>query len=92
MQIRKYLETDLPEMTAIWNEVVEDGIAFPQEECLTAETSGVFFCFPKLYRRSGRKWQDCGLIYPASQQCRTLRTHLQRQLCGVICLPWTAYR
>ena len=43
MQIRKYLETDLPEMTAIWNEVVEDGIAFPQEECLTAETSGVFF-------------------------------------------------
>ena len=43
MQIRKYLETDLQEMTAIWNEVVEDGIAFPQEECLTAETSGVFF-------------------------------------------------
>ena len=43
MQIRKYLETDLPEMTAIWNEVVEDGIAFPQEECLTAETSDVFF-------------------------------------------------
>ena len=26
MQIRKYQETDLPEMTAIWNEVVEEGI------------------------------------------------------------------
>ena len=43
MQIRKYRETDLPEMTAIWNEVVEDGIAFPQEECLTAETGRAFF-------------------------------------------------
>ena len=43
MQIRKYLEADLPEMTAIWNEVVEDGIAFPQEERLTAETGKAFF-------------------------------------------------
>ena len=43
MLIRKYQETDLPEMTAIWNEVVEDGIAFPQEECLTEETGGNFF-------------------------------------------------
>ena len=43
MQIRQYQETDLPEMTAIWNEVVEDGIAFPQEECLTEETGGKFF-------------------------------------------------
>ena len=43
MQIRKYQETDLPEMAAIWNEVVEDGIAFPQEECLTEETGGNFF-------------------------------------------------
>ena len=43
MRIRKYRETDLPEMTAIWNEVVEDGIAFPQEECLTDESSGDFF-------------------------------------------------
>ena len=43
MLIRKYQETDLPEMTAIWNEVVEDGIAFPQEECLTEETGKAFF-------------------------------------------------
>ena len=43
MQIRKYRENDLPEMTAIWNEVVKDGIAFPQEECLTVETGGNFF-------------------------------------------------
>ena len=43
MQIRKYQETDLPEMTAIWNEVVEEGIAFPQEECLTEDIGGNFF-------------------------------------------------
>ena len=43
MQIRKYRETDLPEMTSIWNKVVEDGIAFPQEECLTEENGGYFF-------------------------------------------------
>ena len=30
-------------MLTIWNEVVEDGEAFPQEECLTGETGAAFF-------------------------------------------------
>ena len=30
IEIRKYDETDLPRMTAIWNAVVEEGNAFPQ--------------------------------------------------------------
>ena len=30
-QIRPYEERDLPEMIKIWNEVVEEGIAFPQD-------------------------------------------------------------
>ena len=30
-------------MIRIWNEVVEEGIAFPQEECLTMETGRAFF-------------------------------------------------
>ena len=34
IKIRKYEKKDLPEMIRIWNEVVEDGIAFPQEELL----------------------------------------------------------
>lgn len=42
--IRKYTEEDLPQMIQIWNEVVEDGIAFPQEDLLTADTGKVFFC------------------------------------------------
>ena len=41
--IRKYTEKDLPQMIQIWNEVVEDGIAFPQEELLTADTGKTFF-------------------------------------------------
>lgn len=41
--IRPYTPADLPDMIAIWNEVVEAGVAFPQEECLTAETGGAFF-------------------------------------------------
>ena len=43
MTIRKYTENDLPAMISIWNEVVEDGIAFPQEEPLTAESGAEFF-------------------------------------------------
>ena len=32
MVIRKYEAEDIPAMVEIWNEVVEEGIAFPQEE------------------------------------------------------------
>lgn len=43
MQVRKYTKQDLPDMIRIWNEVVEDGIAFPQEEMLDAESGDAFF-------------------------------------------------
>ena len=41
--IRKYEKSDLPSMIEIWNEVVEDGIAFPQEEKLTLKSGEEFF-------------------------------------------------
>ena len=41
--IRKYNENDLPKMAEIWNEIVEEGIAFPQEECLTPDSAKKFF-------------------------------------------------
>ena len=41
--IRAYESKDLPLMIAIWNEVVEEGIAFPQEEALSEETGKAFF-------------------------------------------------
>ncbi len=37
--VRQYEDKDILYMVSIWNEVVEEGISFPQEECLT-ETSG----------------------------------------------------
>lgn len=40
--IRKYTEADIPAMVEIWNEVVSDGIAFPQEEELDETTSRDF--------------------------------------------------
>lgn len=43
MTVRAYTEKDLDSMVRIWNQVVEDGVAFPQEECLTAETGREFF-------------------------------------------------
>lgn len=43
MTVRAYTAADLPQMLAIWNEVVEEGIAFPQEELLTPETGAEFF-------------------------------------------------
>lgn len=43
MNIRGFTKQDVPAMTEIWNEVVEAGLAFPQEETLTAEQAEQFF-------------------------------------------------
>ena len=43
MLIRSYEKKDLKEMTVIWNEVVTDGVAFPQEDILDETTGAVFF-------------------------------------------------
>ena len=41
--IRQYTEEDLPAMIDIWNEVVIEGIAFPQVELLSEITGQKFF-------------------------------------------------
>ena len=43
MRIRAYADSDLDAVLSVWNEVVEEGIAFPQEEPLTPETGREFF-------------------------------------------------
>ena len=43
MIIRKYEEKDIKKMIEIWNEVVEDGIAFPQEDLLDDVSGREFF-------------------------------------------------
>lgn len=41
--VREYEASDLPEMTRIWNEVVEEGNAFPQIDTLDDENAAEFF-------------------------------------------------
>ena len=43
LQIRAFEERDIPQMVDIWNQVVEDGVAFPQEEFLSEQTGREFF-------------------------------------------------
>ena len=41
--VREYKAEDLPAMIRIWNEIVEDGVAFPQEDFLTMNSGAEFF-------------------------------------------------
>ena len=43
IQIRLYQTTDAAKAAEVWNQVVEDGLAFPQEENLTTESGDPFF-------------------------------------------------
>ena len=43
IEITRFLPEDVPELAEIWNEVVRDGVAFPQLEELTAEEALDFF-------------------------------------------------
>lgn len=43
IETRAYQDADVAAMVAIWNEVVEDGVAFPQEDALNLETGKAFF-------------------------------------------------
>ncbi len=41
--IREFTKDDIPAITKIWNEVVKDGVAFPQIDLLNEETALDFF-------------------------------------------------
>ncbi|MGN0038248.1 MAG: GNAT family N-acetyltransferase [Coriobacteriales bacterium] len=41
--VRAYEDADLPAMARIWNKVVEDGRAFPQDETLSPQEAAAFF-------------------------------------------------
>ena len=43
IEVRKYTDMDIPGMIEIWNEIVEEGIAFPQENLLDYESAREFF-------------------------------------------------
>lgn len=43
VEVRAYRPDDVGAMVDIWNEVVRDGVAFPQEEELDSESGAAFF-------------------------------------------------
>lgn len=43
MMVREFKKSDIPDMIKIWNEIVEEGIAFPQDETLDELTGYEFF-------------------------------------------------
>lgn len=43
VEIREHTHSDLPDMIRIWNQVVEDGMAFPQLETLDEQSGNEFF-------------------------------------------------
>lgn len=43
MIIREYKKDDLPQMISLWNEIVDEGNAFPQEQRLTERAGEEFF-------------------------------------------------
>ena len=43
IKVREFNENDIQASNEMWNEVVEDGVAFPQEECLTEKSGLEFF-------------------------------------------------
>lgn len=61
MEIRAYTQEDLPEMLAIWNEIVEEGIAFPQEEPLTPGSGAAFFASQTYTAVAAENGRICGL-------------------------------
>lgn len=66
LRIRSYYSFDLPILIRIWNEVVEDGMAFPQTEPLTMETGRAFFAEQSatLVAEEGGKIKGMYILHP----------------------------
>ena len=43
IKVRKFKDSDIEQVIEIWNSVVIDGIAFPQEDILDVESGKEFF-------------------------------------------------
>ena len=76
MIIKKYNQDDLSDMIRIWNEVVDEGNAFPQEERLDEKTGAEFF--------AGQSY--CGVAVDESGVCGLYILHPNNVgRCGHIC-------
>ncbi|MEY8353747.1 GNAT family N-acetyltransferase [Lachnospiraceae bacterium 54-53] len=68
MIIRPYEKKDIPEMVFLWNQVVLEGDAFPQETCLDNRTGKAFFAEQSLSAvaedREGKKLCGLYILHP----------------------------
>ena len=76
--IREYQTEDVTAAITIWNQVVEDGVAFPQEENLTEETGDAFFkeqTYTGIAVNTDNN-ENCRSLHPAPEQCREMRSYM----------------
>lgn len=59
--IRAFQKSDLPEMIEIWNDIVKDGIAFPQKDVLDLKGAEDFFSSQSRTAVAVRKEEVIGL-------------------------------
>lgn len=82
VSVRKYEKNDLPDMIRIWNEVVEDGIAFPQEEKLDEKSGAEFFAAQTYCGVATDENGETLGLYILHPNNGALRAYRQRKLCG----------
>ena len=51
--VRAYMEEDLPRMREIWNEIVDEGIAFPQGSGRQERSWDFISCIPTTWGAAG---------------------------------------
>ena len=80
--IESYTTADRKEAIAIWNAVVEDGMAFPQEDVLTEETGEAFFQSQSFtgIAKDAATGEIVGLYILHPNNGWAVRSYLQRKL------------
>lgn len=87
MEIRKYNESDVPAMVHIWNEVVEEGVAFPQEEFLDERSGRAFFAAQSYCGVAVADGRVVGLYILHPNNIGPVRPHRECQLCRGFRVP-----
>lgn len=87
VEIREYRESDLAAMKEIWNEVVEEGIAFPQEQPLDEQSAKEFFASQSFCAVAENDEKVVGLYILHPNNVGRCGHIAQRKLCRVLLLP-----
>ena len=78
IKVRKFEGNDIKSMIDIWNEVVEEGIAFPQLDSLNEKTGLEFFSSQWLLMRTMKFWDFTYFILIMSADAVTYQMRAMR--------------